>query len=204
MQLQEVFGFAGGAIGVYMAVPQARHIRKLGHGDGVSLTYWAVLLLVNASWLGYGLLIGSPSLIISNVLGFTTSTMVVTALLKKGWVAWLSVYAAGAVWMLLFKMLPLALITVLLVAMTFNRLPQIYRSIQNLRAGVASAVSMRSQYYLASAMVLWEVYSFLSGHISLVITTTTGLTLTTAVIALELAGRRKAARLEAIELVDGN
>ena len=204
MQAQEIFGFVAGAIGVYMAVPQARNIRKLGHGEGVSLTYWAVLVMVNASWLGYGILLGSPSLIVSNVLGFTTSTMVVTALINKGWIAWPVIYGIGAVWVLAFKMLPIAVITVLLVAMTFNRLPQIYRSVQNLRAGVASAVSMRSQYYLFTAMILWEFYSFMSGHVSLVITTTTGLLLTSVVITLELAGRSKAARLQAIELVDGN
>ena len=195
MQLQEFFGFAAGAIGVYMAVPQARHIRKLGHGEGVSLTYWSVLLLVGASWLSYGILINSPSLIVSNVLGFTTSAMVVTALVRRGWIAWPVIFALGAIWVLLFKLLPLGLITVLLVGMTFNRVPQIVRSVQNLRNGVASAVSMKSQYYLLSAMLLWEVYSFMSGHFSLVVTTTTGLTLTSAVIVLELVGRRKAAAL---------
>jgi uncharacterized protein with PQ loop repeat len=195
MQVQELFGFAAGAIGVYMAIPQARHIRKLGHGEGVSLTYWSVLLLVGASWLSYGILIDSPSLIVSNVLGFTTSAMVVTALLQRGWVAWPVIFGLGAIWVLLFKLLPLSLITILLVAMTFNRVPQIIRSIQNLRSGVASAVSMKSQYFLFSAMLLWEIYSFMSGQVSLVVTTTTGMTLTSAVIVLELAGRRRASAL---------
>lgn len=203
MQPHEILGFVAGAIGVYMAVPQARQIRRLGHGQGVSLTYWLVLMLVNASWLGYGLLIQAPSLIVSNILGFTTSAMVVTALLNRGWIMWPVLYAVGGAWVWLFAMLPIAVITVALIAMTFNRLPQIFRSIRNLRLGVSTAVSLRSQYYLLTAMVLWEVYSVLSNQPSLVITTTTGLTLTLTVIVLEIAVRRKADRLAAIEFVDG-
>lgn len=203
MQPHEILGFIAGAIGVYMAVPQARQIRKLGHGEGVSLTYWAVLLFVSASWMGYGLLLGSPSIIVSNILGFTTTSLVVTALLRRGWWLWPALYLGGALWVWLFSLLPIAVITVVLVGMTFNRLPQIIRSIRNLRLGISTAVSLRSQFYLLTAMVLWEVYSVLANSASLVITTTTGLTLTLTVILLEIAVRRKADRVAAIEFVDG-
>ena len=53
-------------------------------------------------------------------------------------------------------------------------------------------------------MLLWEAYSFASGLIQLVITTTVGLTLTLTVLVLEILGKRKAARLQAITESEGN
>lgn len=192
MHTYEFFGYAAGAIGVYLAIPQARNIRRLGHGQGVSLTYWLVMLLVGASWLSYGILVDAPSIAVSNLLGFFTSALVVSALMRRGWILWPILIVAGATWVLLFKMLPLEVITVALVVGTFSRIPQIFRSIQNLRNGVASAVSMRSQYLGLATMLLWEGYSFLSGKMSLVITTTSGLTMVLIVISLELAGSTRA------------
>lgn len=202
MHVYEFFGYAAGAIGVYLAIPQARNIRKLGHGDGVSRSYWFIMMLMMASWLAYGILIDSPSIIASNVLGFFTSSLVVSVLINRGWIFWPVAMVAGTAWVFLFKMLPLEIVTVVLVVGTFSRVPQIIRSIQNLRGGVASAVSMRSQFMSLAAMLLWECYSLLSGKESLVITTTSGLTLVLIVIALELAGRRRAQQL-APALSDG-
>lgn len=195
MHVYEFFGYAAGAIGVYLAIPHARNIRKLGHGNGVSLSYWLIMLLVGASWLSYGILVGSPSIALANLFGFFTSAMVVSALMQRGWLLWPLIVAAGAVWVFAFKLLPIEIITVALVVGTFSRLPQILRSIQNLRAGIASAVSMRSQYLGLVTMLLWEGYSFLSGKESLVITTTSGLIMVLIVIGLELAGRRRAQQL---------
>jgi uncharacterized protein with PQ loop repeat len=203
MHIYEFFGYAAGAIGVYLAIPQARNIRRLGHGEGVSLSYWLIMLVMMSSWLSYGILIDSPSIILSNLLGFFTTAMVVSALLKRGWLFWPMVVVAGAAWVLIFKLIPLEIITVVLVVGTFSRIPQIIRSVQNLRRRVASAVSMRSQFMSLTAMLLWEGYSFLSGKESLVITTTSGLTMVSIVIVLELAGRARANRIQAIELVDG-
>jgi uncharacterized protein with PQ loop repeat len=192
MHSYEFFGYAAGAIGVYLAIPQALHIRRLGHGEGVSLTYWLIMLVMMSSWLSYGLIIESPSIIASNILGFFTSALVVSALINRGWKFWAIAIVAGTAWVFLFKLVPLAIITVFLVVGTFSRVPQIIRSIQNLRGGVASAVSMRSQFMSLATMLLWECYSFLSGKQSLVITTTSGLTLVLVVIGLELAGRARA------------
>jgi uncharacterized protein with PQ loop repeat len=112
--------------------------------------------------------------------------------------------AAGAIWCWLFMMLPMAVITVVLVALTFSRLPQLIRSVRSYRAGIETAVSLRSLYIGLLTMLLWEAYSFASGLIQLVITTTVGLTLTLTVLVLEILGKRKAARLQAITESEGN
>ena len=204
MQLQEIFGFIAGGIGVYTAVPQALHIRKIGHGTGVSLGYWITMLVVNASWFGYALLVNSPSILFANGIGYITSGLVVAALLKREWLVWPVMLAAGAIWCWLFMMLPMAVITVVLVALTFSRLPQLIRSVRSYRAGIETAVSLRSLYIGLVTMLLWEAYSFASGLIQLVITTTVGLTLTLTVLVLEILGKRKAARLQAIAESEGN
>jgi uncharacterized protein with PQ loop repeat len=204
MQLQEIFGFIAGGIGVYTAVPQALHIRKIGHGTGVSLGYWITMLVVNASWFGYALLVNSPSILFANGIGYITSGLVVAALLKREWLVWPVMLVAGAVWCWLFMMLPMAVITVVLVALTFSRLPQLIRSVRSYRAGIETAVSLRSLYIGLLTMLLWEAYSFASGLIQLVITTTVGLTLTLTVLVLEILGKRKAARLQAITESEGN
>lgn len=203
LQLQEIFGFIAGGIGVYTAVPQALHIRKLGHGTGVSLGYWITMLVVNASWFGYALLVSSPSIIFANGVGFITSGLVVAALLKRELIVWPIMLVAGALWCWGFLQLPMPIITVLLVALTFSRLPQLIRSVRSYRAGIETAVSLRSLYIGLVTMLLWEAYSFASGLIQLIITTTIGLTLTLTVLTLEILGKRKAARLQAIEDVDG-
>ncbi|MEN9737905.1 MAG: hypothetical protein RJA26_1138 [Actinomycetota bacterium] len=204
MQLQEIFGFIAGGIGVYTAVPQALHIRKIGHGTGVSLGYWITMLVVNASWFGYALLVNSPSILFANGIGYITSGLVVAALLKREWLVWPVMLAAGSIWCWLFMMLPMAVITVVLVALTFSRLPQLIRSVRSYRAGIETAVSLRSLYIGLLTMLLWEAYSFASGLIQLVITTTVGLTLTLTVLVLEILGKRKAARLQAITESEGN
>ncbi|MEN9715071.1 MAG: hypothetical protein RJA35_538 [Actinomycetota bacterium] len=203
MQPQEIFGFIAGAIGIYMAVPQALHIRKVGHGTGVSLGYWIILLFVNASWTAYALLVNSPSILFANGIGYLTSAMVVAALVKNNVIAWPVMLLAGAGWVWAFMKLPMSVIGVVLVVLTFSRIPQIIRSVRSYRAGISTAVSMRSQYIGLFTMLLWEGYSFASGLVQLVVTTTVGLTLTLTVLILELLGKRKAARLSAIELVDG-
>lgn len=204
LQLQEIFGFIAGAIGVYTAVPQALHIRKVGHGNGVSLTYWIVMLVVNASWFGYALIFNSPSIIFANGVGYITSGMVVATLLKRGWLAWPIMLTAGAIWCWLFMQLPIPVITVLLVALTFSRLPQLIRSVRSYRAGIETAVSMRSLYIGLTTMLLWEAYSFASGLQQLIITTTIGLSLTCLVIVLELLAKRKARRMRALAESEGN
>jgi len=204
MHLQEIFGFIAGGIGIYTAVPQALHIRKIGHGNGVSLGFWITMLVVNASWFGYALLVNSPSIFFSNGIGYLTSGLVVAALLKREWLVWPVMLAGGVLWCWLFMMLPMAVIAVVLVALTFSRLPQLIRSVRSYRAGIETAVSLRSLYVGLLTMLLWEAYSFASGLVQLEITTTVALALTLAVLVLEILGKRKAARLQAISESEGN
>ena len=40
----ELLGFLAGGIGMFYGLPQARSIRAAGHGDGVSLAGWVLML----------------------------------------------------------------------------------------------------------------------------------------------------------------
>lgn len=188
----EAFGFLGGALGVVVALPQALRIRKLGHGQGVSLTMWLITLVVNASWLGYGVLLQSPSLIISNIIGFATSSLVVAALLNRGWITWPAMYAAGALWLVLELQFSINVITGFLIVLTLYRLPQLIKSVQNLRRGLETAVSMKSLFVSLTALTCWMVYSVASGRPQLVLTTSSALAMTLAITTLEVLTARLA------------
>ena len=190
----EVFGFLGGTLGVVVALPQALRIRQLGHGYGVSLVMWLITLLVNASWLGYGIMLQSPSLIISNIVGFFTSSLVVAALLRKGWLAWPVMYGAGALWLLLELQFSLNVITGFLILLTLYRLPQLIKSVKNLREGRETAVSMRSLFVSLTALACWMIYSLASGRPQLVLTTSTALAMTLAITTLEVITARLSSR----------
>lgn len=182
----EIFGFLGGALGVSQALPQAIRIRRLGHGYGVSLAMWIATLVVNASWLGYGLMLHSPSLIISNIIGFSTSSLVVGALLNKGWVAWPVMFAAGAAWLFLELQVSFEVLTGFLIVLTLYRLPQLIKSVRNLRAGRPTAVSLPGLLVGLSAIGSWMVYSVLSGKNQLILTTGSALLMTLAIVTLEV------------------
>lgn len=182
----ELFGFLGGALGVSQALPQAIRIRRLGHGYGVSLVMWLATLLVNASWLGYGLMLHSPSIIISNAVAFITSSLVVAALLNRGWLAWPVMFAAGGFWLFLELQVSFNVITGFLVALTLYRLPQLIKSVRNLRAGKPTAVSLPGLLVGLGAICSWMVYSVLSGKSQLILTTGTAMAMTLTIVTLEL------------------
>lgn len=198
----EVFGFLGGALGVVVALPQALRIRKLGHGQGVSLVMWLITLVVNASWLGYGIILQSPSLVISNIIGFATSSLVVAALLNRGWMTWPAMYLAGGLWLLLELQFSINAITAFLIALTLYRLPQLIKSVKNLRLGLESAVSMKSLFVSLSALTCWMIYSVASGRPQLVLTTSSALVMTLAITTLEIFTARLASKRAALIAVE--
>ena len=83
MSLAEFFGYLAAALGVLQAWPQTRKVRALGHGRGVSITMWVMMSTSNAAWLGYGVRIGSPSLVTSTIASACLNLSVVLALVDN-------------------------------------------------------------------------------------------------------------------------
>jgi uncharacterized protein with PQ loop repeat len=190
MMVGEMFGFVGGSLSMMQALPQARRVRALGHGRGVSLTAWLFTLAANATWLGYGLRIGSPSLVLTNVVSAVLSSAVIVALVDKRAKPMLSLPTAAIAVVLLLLVLPEAVISIVMISLTMSRAPQVLASWRHYKAGAHSAVSMGTVSLSIAGLLCWEVFSFLSGRPLLIVTTTLALSLSVAIAVLERSGER--------------
>ena len=197
MSLAEFFGFVAAALGVLQALPQTLRVRRLGHGRGVSLAMWLMMTGSSSVWLGYGLRIGSPSLIASTVAtGAMNMTVVLALTAGRGGMLLriLPVFAAGST---VTALAPGWIVTPVLYAMTLSRMPQVVRSWKSRRDGVTgSAVSLGSVATSMACLLCWEAYSILLASPTLIGTTTVALCTNIAVAWLEL-GNRSSSRTSA-------
>lgn len=183
----EVFGFIAAVLGVLQAWPQARKIRQLGHGHGVSVTMWVLMTGSSAAWLGQGIRLGSPSLIASTVASAVMNLIVVLALTQSPRVVVTRFIVLSTVVVVAIATLPEWFTTPVLFAFTLSRLPQIARSWKSKKQGVpGSAVSMGMLTLSIMCLLAWEVYSILWKSWVLVGTTTVALSTVVVVAFLEL------------------
>jgi len=196
--LAEVFGFVAAVLGVLQAWPQTVRVRRLGHGRGVSLAMWLMMTGSSSVWLGYGLRIGSPSLVVSTLATGAMNMTVVLALRagSRGTLPGMVLgFAAGTA---AIALMPPWFAAPVLYAFTLSRLPQVVRSWKSRRDGVTgSAVSLGSVGMSMACLLCWEVYSVLHGSPTLIGTTTVALCTNIAVAWLELGNRASARRVPA-------
>jgi uncharacterized protein with PQ loop repeat len=200
MSWGELFGFVAGALGVIQGAPQAARVRRLGHGAGVSMTMWLLMFTSNSLWTGYGLEIGAPSLVVSNVLTAIIGAWVVVALRGRAAVTIALMVAWAATMLGLVAVLPRPVLSGILIAMTMSRVPQVVRSAVTLRKRAASAVSMSSLAVSVTCLVFWEIYAIVERRPLVGLTTTLAMSTVLSVVGIELVGRRRhrrAANLDA-------
>ena len=184
----EFFGFVAAVLGVIQAWPQARKIRQLGHGHGVSVAMWVLMTGSSAAWLGHGIRLGSPSLIASTVASAFMNVLVVLALTTSPKIVLIRFVVLSTAVVVAMATLPLWATTPVLFAFTLSRLPQIARSWKLKKQGIpGSAVSMGMLGLSIASLIAWEVYSILWKSWVLVGTTTLALTSVLLVAYLELS-----------------
>ena len=193
MNLAEVIGFLAGALGMFNALPQVRLVRTLGHGEGVSVTAWALTFIVNASWAGYGIRFGSPSIIVTNTIAGILAASVLVALLGMTGRVILGLSVATAVFVAAALMLPDQLITSLLIALTFSRLPQVWESYRSWAEAKPTAVSFGSLIMTLLSLIGWAAFSILQHNRMMMTTTTIAMVLAVAITSFEIGAGRRAA-----------
>lgn len=189
----EILGFVGGTIGVTQALPQFFRLRRLGHGQGVSVAAWILMFAVASSWTGYGYRIGSPSQVATNIAGAVLNGLVVAALLRdKRTVvpSYVLLPLLGVTLAFLINVLPEPIVSVWLLSMTVSRVPQLKKSWQNRHRRQESAVSMRSLAVMTTSLLCWEVWCYVTQHWFVMITTTIALAMTLTIAAIEIYGKR--------------
>ena len=186
----EIFGFIGGALGIFFGLPQALRVRRLGHGRGVSLISWLLQLGVATSWAAYGFDKNSPSLLATNMAAGIINASVVWAILGNRLRATFAIATLVAVVAGLVLTLPTGLASALLISLVFAQSPQVYKSFKNIRIGKESAVSVVAMSVSAMSGIFWIIYAVKISDSLLVLCNAIVLSNNIAIIALEIVGKR--------------
>ena len=189
----EIFGFIGGALGIFFGLPQALRVRRLGHGRGVSLISWLLQLGVATSWAAYGFDKNSPSLLATNMAAGIINASVVWAILDNRLRATFAIATLVAVVAGLVLTLPTGLASALLISLVFAQSPQVYKSFKNIRIGKESAVSVVAMSVSALSGIFWIIYAVKISDSLLVLCNAIVLSNNIAIIALEIVGKRSRA-----------
>ena len=189
----EIFGFIGGALGIFFGLPQALRIRRLGHGRGLSLISWLLQLGVATSWATYGFDKDSPSLLATNMAAALINASVVWVILDNRLrsiltITTLVVGVAGLV-----LTLPESIASVLLISLVFAQSPQVFKSFKNIKIGKESAVSVVAMSVSALSGIFWIIYAVNIADPLLVLCNAIVLLNNILIIVLEIIGKRSRA-----------
>jgi uncharacterized protein with PQ loop repeat len=195
--IAEIFGFIGGALGTLQGVPQAWRIYRMKTGYGVSISSWILMLVRMSTWMGYGWLMASPSIAVSNFIGALTSALVVAAMRPHRLRAWLWIVPVIFLCGFIVQIIPLYLTSIILVLLTLSRVPQVIRSIANARAGKVTAVSISALALGVGSMMAWGVYASIVNDPLVLYTTILAMAMMLSIGGLEIATNRLALRNQA-------
>ena len=189
----EIFGFIGGALGIFFGLPQALRIRRLGHGRGLSLISWLLQLGVATSWATYGFDKNSPSLLATNMAAALINASVVWVILDNRLrsIFTITTLVAGVAGLVL--MLPASIASVLLISLVFAQSPQVFKSYKNIKIGKESAVSVVAMSVSALSGIFWIIYAANIADPLLVLCNAIVLLNNILIIVLEIIGKRSRA-----------
>lgn len=80
--LLETLGFVAAILTTMSFLPQALRMRRLGSAGDVSLVMYLMMFLGQGLWLTYGLAIGSPSVVVANVVAMSFVAWVIAMKLQ--------------------------------------------------------------------------------------------------------------------------
>ena len=189
----EIFGFIGGALGIFFGLPQALRIRRLGHGRGLSLISWLLQLGVATSWATYGFDIDSPSLLATNMAAALINASVVWVILQNRLRSILAITTLVAGVAGLVLTLPASIASVLLISLVFAQSPQVFKSFKNIKIGKESAVSVVAMSVSALSGIFWIIYAVNIADPLLVLCNAIVLLNNIVIIVLEIIGKRSRA-----------
>jgi uncharacterized protein with PQ loop repeat len=189
----EIFGFIGGALGIFFGLPQALRIRRLGHGRGLSLISWLLQLGVATSWATYGFDIDSPSLLATNMAAALINASVVWVILQNRLRSILAITTLVAGVAGLVLTLPASVASVLLISLVFAQSPQVFKSFKNIKIGKESAVSVVAMSVSALSGIFWIIYAVNIADPLLVLCNSIVLLNNILIIVLEIIGKRSRA-----------
>jgi uncharacterized protein with PQ loop repeat len=188
----EIFGFIGGALGIFFGLPQALRIRRLGHGRGLSLISWLLQLGVATSWATYGFDKNSPSLLANTAAALINASVVWVILDNRlRSILTITTLVVGVAGLVLT--LPASIASVLLISLVFAQSPQVFKSFKNVKIGKESAVSVVAMSVSALSGIFWIIYAVSIADALLVLCNAIVLLNNILIIVLEIIGKRSRA-----------
>ena len=79
----EVVGWAGTVSGTILGLPQVLRLLRTGRVDGLSLTAWQAMLVVNLSWTAHGLSIGQVPQIVTSALSLCSTVPILYLMARQ-------------------------------------------------------------------------------------------------------------------------
>jgi uncharacterized protein with PQ loop repeat len=179
------FGFAGGIIMIATGLPQTLRIRKLGNTNGFALSPWILMLFTFSAYTAYGLMQNSAAIWTTNALTFITTALVVTAVKGNNFKNWALILLGGLAWGYLITVVPSIIASIILAALTANRVPQLIKSWMNRHTAMVTAVSISSLLITLASTLCWLAFAFLTKDYFIVFTTSLAISITLITAAVE-------------------
>jgi uncharacterized protein with PQ loop repeat len=79
----EVVGWAGSMSGIILGLPQVLRLVRTGRVEGLSLTAWQAMLVVNLSWTAHGLSIGQVPQVLTSALSLCSTVPILYLMARE-------------------------------------------------------------------------------------------------------------------------
>ncbi|MDR0285477.1 MAG: hypothetical protein LBI33_11430 [Propionibacteriaceae bacterium] len=82
MTLLAVLGWVAAATAMTIGLPQAVRLARTRNVAGLPLASWQGMLAINLGWSFHGTLIGAPNMVVTNLVGLVSTTVVLALMMK--------------------------------------------------------------------------------------------------------------------------
>lgn len=200
----EALGITAAILDLSMSLPQTYKIWKNKNTDGVSLFTWLVLYITSVAWGIYAY----QQHIIATV-GFFIAAIFIGALLlptifinrKTSKIKTWSIIIGIPILLIPFiYYAPALLITIFLLSLTFNRIPQIVKSYKTFKNVQHSNVSLTAWMLGLAANLCWLIYGILKPDINIILIPLMPILYDITILVFELLGNRRYNKQEKLRL----
>ena len=191
----ESLGIIAAVLDLSMSLPQTLKIWRNKNAEGVSLFTWVTLYTTFAAWAIYGW-----QNQIAATLGFIIAAALVGILLlptifrakKHSWfITILTIAGIPIILIPLILYAPAIIVTIFLLSLTFNRIPQVMKSYKTYKNTKYSNVSLFSWSLGLAANLFWLIYGVFRADINLILIPLMPILYDSAILTFQLIGNRK-------------
>lgn len=198
--LLEALGVTAAILDLSMSLPQTWKIWRNKNTQGVSIFTWITLYITFAAWTIYTL----QQQIVATI-GFIIAALLIGVLLLPAIfksrninpaITWLTILGIPLLLSPFILYGPAILITIFLLSLTFNRIPQIFKSYRTYKHGSYSNVSLTTWSLGLAANLCWLAYGLIKPDINIILIPIMPIIYDSFILTFELLGNRKYAKTQ--------